>query len=67
VKYFLSYCYGKWYIFYDHDKERELNTESFVLVERTGDIRSGNIGSHDLENWREDVLIRQSLYVAILN
>ena len=38
------------YVLDDHDQEGKLDGKGLLDVDGTGDIVSGNIGSHDLED-----------------
>lgn len=55
------------YVFYDHNEERQLDSQSLFFVGRTSDVSRGYIGSHDLQNRGLDVLIGQSFYVSVMN
>ena len=53
------------YVLDDHDQEGKLDGKGLLDVDGTGDIVSGNIGSHDLEDGGLNISIRQSLDVTI--
>ncbi len=67
MKYFFSWVIHQSYVFYNHDQEWQLDSKSLFLICRTSYISSCYIGSHDLENWRLDILVGQSLDVSIMN
>ena len=54
------------YIFDDHDKEGQFDAQSLVLIGRACDEGSGDVGAHDLEDRRLDILISQPFDVAVL-
>ena len=49
----------------DHNEERKLDAEGLVGVSGTGDVVSGNVRAHDLENGGLDVGVGNTLDVAI--
>lgn len=55
------------YVLDDHDEKRELDSKCLAGVDWTSDESCSDIGAHDLQNRRLDILIRQSLDMSILN
>ena len=55
------------YILDDHNEERQLDTQSFLWVLRTGDECVCDIGAHDFENGRLNILIGEPLDMSIVN
>jgi hypothetical protein len=55
------------YIFDDHDEEGEFDAQGFLFVLRTGYEGCGDIGAHDFEDRRLDVLVSEALDVSIVN
>mmetsp|Transcript_35385 Transcript_35385/g.49358 ORF Transcript_35385/g.49358 Transcript_35385/m.49358 type:complete len:226 (-) Transcript_35385:42-719(-) len=49
----------------NHDQERKLDTEGLLRVGGSGNVVGGNIGSHNLQNRRLNILISDSLDVTI--
>lgn len=52
-------------VFDDHDEEGELDAEGFARVGGAGDVGRTHVGSDDLQNQRLNVVVSDSLYVAI--
>ena len=52
-------------VFNDHNKERQLNVKGLFRVGRTSDVVGADIGSHNLQDRRLDILIRDTLDVAV--
>lgn len=55
------------YILDDHDEKRQLYSKSLFGIYRASDKGSCDIGAHDLEDRRLDILICQPLDVPVLN
>ena len=55
------------YVLDDHDQEGQFDSQGLAFVLGTGDEGSGDVGAHDLQHRRLDVLIRDSLYVPVLD
>ena len=49
----------------NHDQEGQLDAQSLVLIGRTRDVVGGYVRAHDLEHAGLDVLVRDTLDVAI--
>ena len=49
----------------DHDQERKLNGQGLLWVKRGVNVVGRHIGSHDLENWRLNIRISDSLNVTV--
>ena len=52
-------------VFNDHDEERQLDGKCLLWVKRSIDVVGGHIGSHNLENWRLNIWISDSLNVTV--
>lgn len=57
----------KTYVLDDHDQERKLNSKSLFFICGTGNISRCHIRAHDFQDWRLDVLICETLDVAVVN
>ena len=55
------------HVFDDHHKERQLDSQGDLRVSRTGNVCSADIGSHDFQHQRLDVVIRYPLDVSVSN
>ena len=52
-------------IFDNHDKEGELDAERLLGIGGAGDVRSGHIGSFNLEHQRLDIVVCDALDVSV--
>lgn len=57
----------KSYVFDDHDQEGQLDSESLFFICGAGDVSCGDIGAHDFQDRRLNVLIGETLDVAIVD
>ena len=55
------------YIFDDHDKEGQFDAECFFLVFGAGDEGRRDVSAHDLQHGRLNILVSESLDVAVVN
>ncbi len=53
------------YVLDDHDKERQLDSESLLRIGRASDVVCADVSPHDLQDARLNVLIRNALDVSI--
>jgi len=51
----------------DHHKEGKFDAEGALRISGTGDVVRGDVGSHNLQDRRLDLLVRYSLNVSIAN
>ena len=55
------------YILDDHNEEGKFDAESFLRILRTSDEGSGDVGTHNFEYRRLNVLISNSLDVTVVD
>lgn len=54
-------------ILYQHDQERQFDAQSFGWVSRARDVCSADIGAHDLQHARPNIIVSDPFDVSVAN